>query len=293
MRIRNKHIRRIAEERMAAENHRRAQAGKPRLSKRERDQVRSRLLRLYLICNLSRPKVELRNRRLPDDGEVFQEGQPATNLPDDTPVGVVEALVRRYTSEEDSVCILYGRSTAALEATHRLGRRPVLVDPYADCLHTGFRATWRPELIIDELHRREKRFDGFRLLLFHLPAPGIVDREDFLYPDVDPPDRPVHWESLTRNHFVDLFEKRVRQWEPTVMPHGRVAVLSTPSRFPETNDHVGSESPVHPFVRLEMKNNGWRLERRHPIHRPTADAPMEDPVLQRASLGVYTRGGNE
>lgn len=287
MRIHSSHIRAEIHDLTEWEDERRTAGGEPPLTKQQKEAMAAQVLRRYLIANLSDPKVSLDGKELPAPGELIHAGQPATPLPDDTPVGVVEALVRAFSRPGDSICFLYGRSLAPIEVCRRLDRHPVLVDPYADCLEFGYRTAWDSKAVVECLLEDEPDAEMFELLLFHLPAPGVVDREAFLYPDCSVPCRPVHWESLSRQYFFDLFEKRVSQWSPTLSCDGRFAVLSTPSSFD------GEEQLMLPFVAERMAKRGWELERRYPVQRPAKDSPIRDPALRRANLAVFRRGGHD
>lgn len=247
-----------------------------------------------MIASLSEPEVMLTGRCLPGRGQPLEGGAPATALPDDTPVGVVEALLRAYTAPGAAVCFLFGRSLTPIVTSRRLGRVPVLVDPYADCLDEGERSVWEPAGVLDIVLAECPMLERFQILLVHLPAPGVVDREALLYPGVEPPARPVRWESLSRERFFRCFENRIRQWEPTVASDGRIAILSTPSNFSENpRSQHGGETHLFPFAQARMLSLGWSLVRRHPVRRQKADSPVRHPALESATLCVYQREGEQ
>lgn len=274
---------------------------------KDRGCVRDRVLRRHMLCGLSDVEVEPSGRRLPPNGETVRDVRTATPLPNDTCPDVVEMVGRTYSDVGDSVLLLFGRSPAPTRVLKQMERLPLLVDPYV-CTHSGDGSTavWEPSVAVDvwqqqrgargpvtnplrDLRRSPSPRQPFQFLYLHAPAPGIIDRYDFLSPGpAEPPVSAVDWRQLTHRQYGDLVGELVRFWLPFCADTVSIAVQTTTVVF-DADGSRGGRRKAGPLVARALAQLGFNLVRQHPVEIQPGDVPIDDPALQRQSLRIYQR----
>lgn len=246
------------------------------------EKLESMVLARALVASLSQPRVQLQGRRLPQDGVVFCAGRPATNLPDDTYPGVVEALLDKYTQPGDEGVCLFGRSATPLAVAHQMDREMHLVDVYGDRIMGACYAIQRPGAFLTP--------ESIALLIVHLPCPGIIDRERLLYFGGDePPQNVITFEHLSQPAFFDVFAQLVSRWRPYLAEDAHLVVQSGYADFGQGSRRRPQRVRLAPLVWEQMTKLGFHIERQHPVAFELGNLPITHPALKHADLQVFTQ----